>query len=211
MLIGKATVNIPTKAKQELDKLFKGNENFVNGTPTAKNMCLSTLQNLALFQEPYACVLSCSDSRVVPEIIFDCGIGELFVVRVAGITVGPNVRESIEYAVKKLHVPLLILLGHDDCGVMTYANEHYPEVTNEFQSILKCVYPVIDGKGKINCNNKFARAHTVWVEDYLMDHSKIVKTAVEEGKLFIAKCHFDHNTGKVSMINRELQNYIMEH
>ena len=87
--------NIPPKAKQELEKLLSGNKNFINGTSTAKNMCLSTLQKLALYQEPYACVLSCSDSRVVPEIIFDCGIGELFVVRVAGIAVGPNVLESI--------------------------------------------------------------------------------------------------------------------
>lgn len=197
-------VKISERAAKELAKLLDGNKNFMNGTPTAKNMCLSTLQKLALYQEPYACVLSCSDSRVVPEIIFDCGIGELFVVRVAGIAVGPNVRESIEYAVKKLHVPLLILLGHDDCGVMTYANEHYPEVTEHFQSILKCVYPVIDGKGKVDCNNKFARQHTVWVEDYLMEHSSIIKDAVEKGELYIAKCHFDHNTGKVSEIDRDL-------
>ena len=151
--------NIPEIAKEELKKLLKGNENFIAGKPTAKNMCLKTLQNLALYQEPYACVLSCSDSRVVPEIIFDCGIGELFVVRVAGITVGPNVKESIEYAIKKLHVPLLILLGHDDCGVMHYASEQYPNMPEHFQSILKCVYPVIDGKGKFDCNNEFARKH----------------------------------------------------
>ena len=195
---------ISERAAKELAKLLDGNKNFMNGTPTAKNMCLSTLQKLALYQEPYACVLSCSDSRVVPEIIFDCGIGELFVFCVAGIAVGPNVRESIEYAVKKLHVPLLILLGHDDCGVMTYANEHYPEVTEHFQSILKCVYPVIDGKGKVDCNNKFARQHTVWVEDYLMEHSNIIKDAVKKGDLYIAKCHFDHNTGKVSEIDRDL-------
>ena len=104
---------ISQTAQKELNKLLEGNKNFIEGKPTAKNMCLKTLQSLALYQEPYACVLSCSDSRVVPEIIFDCGIGELFVVRVAGIAVGPNVKESIEYAVKKLHVPLLILLGHD--------------------------------------------------------------------------------------------------
>ena len=195
---------ISERAAKELAKLLDGNKNFMNGTPTAKNMCLSTLQKLALYQEPYACELSCSDSRVVPEIIFDCGIGELFVVRVAGIAVGPNVRESIEYAVKKLHVPLLILLGHDDCGVMTYANEHYPEVTEHFQSILKCIYPVIDGKGKVDCNNKFARQHTVWVEDYLMEHSNIIKDAVKKGDLYIAKCHFDHNTGKVNEIDRDL-------
>lgn len=196
--------NIPPKAKQELEKLFGGNKNFINGTPTSKNMCLSTLQKLALYQEPYACVLSCSDSRVVPEIIFDCGIGELFVVRVAGITVGPNVLESLEYAVKKLHVPLLILLGHDDCGVMTYANEHYPEVTENFQSILKSVYPVIDHGGQLECNNEFARKHTVWVEDYIMKNSKIINSAVNSGDLLIVKCHFDHNSGEVYLIDKDL-------
>lgn len=196
--------NISAKAQQELTKLLEGNKNFINGTPTAKNMCLSTLQKLALYQEPYACVLSCSDSRVVPEIIFDCGIGELFVVRVAGITVGPNVLESLEYAVKKLHVPLLILLGHDDCGVMTYANEHYPEITDNFQSILKCVYPVIDHAGQLDCNNKFARKHTVWVEDYILKNSNIINSAVNSGNLFIAKCHFDHHTGEVYLIDENL-------
>ena len=191
---------IPDIAKQELDKLLSGNKNFIAGKPTAKNMCLETLQHLALYQEPYACVLSCSDSRVVPEIIFDCGIGELFVVRVAGITVGPNVKESIKKKKKKLHVPLLILLGHDDCGVMKYANEQYPDMPEHFQSILKSVYPVIDGVGKFDCNNEFARKHTLWVEKYLMDNSSIIKNAVNENKLYIAKCHFDHNTGEVKLI-----------
>lgn len=190
-------------AQKELSKLLNGNKNFIAGKSTAKNMCLKTLQNLALYQEPYACVLSCSDSRVVPEIIFDCGIGELFVVRVAGIAVGPNVKESIEYAVKKLHVPLLILLGHDDCGVMKYANEQYPNLPNNFQSILSCVYPVIDGKGKFDCNNEFARKHTLWVEKYLLNNSDIIKEAVNSKKLFIAKCHFDHNTGEVSLIEEK--------
>ena len=191
---------IPKIAEQELNKLLNGNKNFIQGNPTAKNMCLKTLQGLALYQEPYACVLSCSDSRVVPEIIFDCGIGELFVVRVAGIAVGSNVKESIEYAVKKLHVPLLILLGHDDCGVMKYANEQYPNVTEEFKSILQCVYPVIDGKGKFDCNNEFAKKHTIWVEDYLINNSKIISDAVKNDKLYIAKCHFNHNTGEVQLI-----------
>lgn len=194
------TNKIPDIAQKELTKLLNGNKNFMNGTPSANNMCLKTLQKLALYQEPYACVLSCSDSRVVPEIIFDCGIGELFVVRVAGIAVGPNVKESIEYAVKKLHVPLLILLGHDDCGVMKYANEIYPEMPEHFQSILKSVYSVIDGKGKFDCNNEFARKHTVWVEDYLLKNSSIIKNALDENKLYIAKCHFNHDTGEVSLI-----------
>lgn len=186
--------------QKELEKLLAGNKNFVNGTPTASNMCLKTLQKFAFHQEPYAAVLSCSDSRVVPEIIFDCGIGELFVIRVAGITAGPNVIESVEYAVKKLNVPLLILLGHDDCGVMKYAKEHYPNLTENFQSILKCVYPVLDKKEDITCHNYFAQEHTKWVEEVLLEKSTIIKNAVEKNELLIAKCHFDHSTGLVSII-----------
>lgn len=186
--------------EKELEKLLDGNKNFVKGTPTASNMSLETLQKYAFHQEPYAAVLSCSDSRVVPEIIFDCGIGELFVIRVAGITLGPNVIESIEYAVKKLQVPLLILLGHDDCGVMKYAKDHYPEMTDDFQSIMKCVYPVLDKKEDIRCHNYFAQEHTRWAEEVLMQKSKIVNEAVKTDKLLIAKCHFDHSTGLVNII-----------
>lgn len=191
---------IPIKAKKELIKLMNGNKNFVNGTPTAKNMCLETLRKYAFHQEPYAVVLSCSDSRVVPEIIFDCGIGELFVIRVAGITAGPNVIESIEYAVKKLKLPLLILLGHDDCGVMKYAKDHYPNETEDFKSIMSCVYPVLDKNEDITCHNYFAQQHTIWVENVLLQKSKIIKQAVQNGELYIAKCHFDHSTGLVSLI-----------
>ncbi len=196
--------NIPEKiipeAKVELKKLLIGNRNFVSGTPTLKNMSLETLNKYAFHQEPYACVLTCSDSRVVPEIIFDCGIGEIFVIRVAGMTTGPNVIESVEYAVKKLKVPLLILLGHDDCGVMKFAKEHYPEPVGEFSSILKCVYPVLDKKEDITCHNYFAQQHTIWVNDYLMKHSVIVSEAVKNNKLYIANCHFDHSTGLVNLI-----------
>ena len=191
---------IPTKAKEELEKLLRGNQNFVNGTPTAKNMCLETLRKYAFHQEPYAIVLSCSDSRVVPEIIFDCGIGELFVIRVAGITAGPNVIESIEYEVKKLKLPLLILLGHDDCGVMKYAKDHYPNETEDFKSIMSCVYPVLDKNEDITCHNYFAQQHTIWVEDVLIKKSSIIRNAVQNSELYIAKCHFDHSTGLVNLI-----------
>ncbi len=196
----KLSQGIPDNAKKELIKLIEGNRNFVNSTPTAKNMCLETLRKFAFHQEPYAAVLSCSDSRVVPEIIFDCGIGELFVIRVAGIALGPNVIESIEYAVKKLKLPLLILLGHDDCGVMKYAKEHYPEITDDFKSIIKSVYPVLDKNEDITCHNFFAKEHTKWVEETLLQKSSIISSAVSKRDLYIAKCHFDHSTGLVSFI-----------
>ncbi len=189
------------KAEKELNKLLNGNKNFINGTLTKKNMSLETLNKYAFHQEPYACILTCSDSRVVPEIIFDCGIGELFVIRVAGMTLGANVIESMEYAVKKLEIPLLILLGHDDCGVMKYAKEHYPEPSEYFPSLLKSVYPVLDLKEDISCHNFFSRQHTIWVEDYILKHSVIINKAVKQNKLLIAKCHFNHATGLVDIID----------
>ncbi len=188
------------KAKRELDRLMMGNQNFVNGSPTAKNMSVETLQKFAFHQAPDAMVLSCSDSRVVPELIFDCGIGELFVIRVGGIAAGPNIVESIEYGVQKLKIPLLILLGHDDCGVMQYACNSYPNTPEHFNSIMSCVYPVFTEYGEIKDNNDFAKKHTYWVEKMLLDRSEIIKAAVENKKLYIAKCHLDHSTGKVELM-----------
>lgn len=188
------------KAKRELDRLLLGNQNFVNGTPTEKNMSVETLQKFAFHQTPDAMVLSCSDSRAVPEIIFDCGIGELFVIRVGGISAGPNVVESIEYGVKKLKLPLLILLGHDDCGIMQYAVDSYPNEPQNFTSIMKCVYPVFTNYGEIKDKNDFSRKHTYWVEQMLLERSKVIKEAVEKKELYIAKCHLDHSTGKVEVL-----------
>ncbi len=189
-------------AKEILTKLLKGNEQFVNGKYDAKNITIETLRGLCDHQNPHACVLSCSDSRVVPELIFEAGIGELFVVRVAGITVGPNVLESIEYAIKKLHVPLLMLLGHDNCGVMEYAQDSYPYIKDGFKSILKCVYPAIDkDKTALQNENILARQHTVWVEEFLINNSTIIRKAVEKDELYIAKCHLCHMTGRVSLVD----------
>lgn len=197
-----ANMKISDEAREVLVRLLKGNEQFVNGKYEAKNITIETLKSLATHQTPHACILSCSDSRVVPELIFEAGIGELFVVRVAGITVGPNVLESIEYAVKKLHVPLLMLLGHDNCGVMEYAQACYPEVKENFQSILKCVYPAVDiDKTALESEDKLAKQHTLWVEEFILNHSEIIKKAVAENKLYIAKCHLSHRTGRVSLLN----------
>lgn len=198
-------MRLPKESREILIKLLKGNEQFVNGKYDAKNITIEHLKELAYNQTPHACVLSCSDSRVVPELIFEAGIGELFVVRVAGITMGANVLESIEYAVKKLQVPLVMLLGHDNCGVMEYAQTHYPEVKENFETILKCVYPAIScDETALNNENQLAKQHTLWVEEYILKNSKIIKTAVESNKLYLAKCHLCHQTGKVYLLDSNL-------
>lgn len=195
-------MEISKEAKEVLAKLLKGNQQFVNGKYEAKNITIETLRALADHQTPHACVLSCSDSRVVPELIFEAGIGELFVVRVAGITVGDNVLESIEYAVKKIKVPLLMLLGHDNCGVMEYAQASYPDEKECFKTILRCVYPAIEAdKRALESEDELAKQHTLWVEKFLLNNSTIIKNAADKGELYIAKCHLSHETGKVTLLD----------
>lgn len=204
-------MNIPEQSKEVLLKLLRGNQQFINGKYEAKNITIETLRCLAEHQNPHACVLSCSDSRIVPELIFEAGIGELFVVRVAGITIGPNVMESIEYAVKKLNVPLLMLLGHDNCGVMEYAQKNYPEVGDNFKTILNCVYPAIEvDKTALESENVLARQHTLWVEEYILAHSKIISNAVKNKELYIAKCHLSHKTGEVMLLDSTLHEVLIK-
>lgn len=191
---------ISEKAKRELEKLLEGNRCFVEGIVVEKNMCVETLKKFAFHQNPGAVILTCSDSRVVPEIIFNCGIGEIFVIRVAGMTTGPNIIESVEYAVKSLKVPLLVLLGHDDCGVMKYAHEKFPNEPKDYCSLLNCVYPVFEGKNDMEHADEVAVKHTYMVESVLLNRSEIVKNAVKNGELYIAKCHLDHSSGVVKLI-----------
>ena len=186
------------EALVEFNRLIEGNKRFIAGTPKPENKCLKTLQNQATNQNPKALVLSCSDSRVVPEIIFDCGIGELFVVRTAGIGVGPNIIESIEFGIKKLKIPLLILLGHDDCGVMKYAKNKYPEPLDDFYALMNSVYPVLGNPNL--CYNQIAKEHTYLTRKVLIKRSSIIKESVESGELSIVDAHFYFDSGKVEVI-----------
>lgn len=184
------------KAKIILEKLLKGNENFQKGKPEAINKCLKTLKRYANHQEPHAIVLSCSDSRVVPEIIFDVGIGELFVIRSAGIALGPNIIESIEYGVKNLKLPLIVLVGHDNCGVMKYAQNNYPE-PKEYKALMSTVIPVLKAD---DCYNNLAKNHTHYIKEALIDRSEIIKQAYDNKELMIVETHFNFDTGAIELI-----------
>ena len=99
-------------------KLMAGNLRFVEGTPEHPNQDAARRADLAPGQAPFAVLFGCSDSRLAAEIIFDQGLGDLFVVRTAGHVVGPEVLGSIEYGVSVLRCPLVVVLGHDSCGAV---------------------------------------------------------------------------------------------
>lgn len=111
-------------AQQGLEKLIAGNQRFVEGRAHFPTVCKETLADLARGQHPFATILGCSDSRVPPELIFDANFGELFIVRVAGNVVSPEVMGSLQYAGAHLHTPLFVVLGHEGCGAVKAALTH---------------------------------------------------------------------------------------
>ena len=108
----------PTTADEALARLMAGNERFVAGEAKFPTVQKEVLANLARAQRPYATILGCSDSRVPPELLFDAGFGELFIVRVAGNVISPEVMGSLQYAGVHLRTPLFVVLGHDGCGAV---------------------------------------------------------------------------------------------
>ncbi|MEY9929781.1 carbonic anhydrase [Catenulispora sp. GP43] len=107
--------------------LIAGNRRFVDGTPEHPNQDAERRAELAPGQAPFAVLFGCSDSRLAAEIIFDRGLGDLFVVRTAGHVIGPEVLGSIEYGVSVLRCPLVVVLGHDSCGAVGAARRAVEE------------------------------------------------------------------------------------
>src|SRR6476659_3075616 len=105
-------------ADEALARLIDGNRRFLRGEARRDAFRSETLAELAKAQRPYATILGCSDSRVPPEWIFDAGLGELFVVRVAGNVLSPEIAGSLQYAGSHLQTPLFVVLGHEGCGAV---------------------------------------------------------------------------------------------
>lgn len=112
---------IPVSAEEGLRRLVEGNERFLKGEARFPTVQKDVLAALAKAQHPYATIIGCSDSRVPPELIFDANFGELFVIRVAGNVLSPEVAGSLQYAGIHLRTPLFVVLGHENCGAVQAA------------------------------------------------------------------------------------------
>jgi len=108
-------------ASEALSRLVSGNERFVRGEARFPTVQKEILAELAAGQSPYATIVGCSDSRVPPELIFDAGFGELFIIRVAGNVISPEIFGTLQYAGLHLRTPLFVVLGHEGCGAVDAA------------------------------------------------------------------------------------------
>jgi carbonic anhydrase len=129
-----------------LQRLKDGNERFLNGAPRFPIVQKDVLAALATAQRPYATIIGCSDSRVPPELIFDANFGELFVIRIAGNVVSPEIGGTLQYANMHLKTPLFVVLGHEECGAIQAAVEFKfrktrkePRIELLLQRILPCL------------------------------------------------------------------------
>ncbi len=134
-------------ADEALARLKEGNERFVGGRARFPTVQKEVLAELARGQQPYATVLGCSDSRVPPELLFDAGFGELFVIRVAGNVLGPQIEGTMQYAGSHLHTPLFVVLGHEGCGAVEAAiagKFHGARHRSRIAVLLKNIDPALD-------------------------------------------------------------------
>ena len=130
-------------AEEALARLVAGNERFVLGEARFPTVRKEILAELAKGQRPYATLLGCSDSRVPPELVFDAGFGELFIVRVAGNVISPEVMGTLQYAGVHLRTPLFIVLGHDGCGAVAAALDarHHDQEPERIAQLLDNILP----------------------------------------------------------------------
>lgn len=185
---------------QALKKLIAGNQRFVRQQPQYPHQSKARLREVAEAQHPFATVLSCADSRVPAEILFDQGIGDIFDVRIAGNISTPAAIGSIEYAVALLGTPVLMVLGHERCGAVTAAVENKP-LPGEIGTFVEAILPAVDRvKGQPGDLVDNAVVANVRYQIEQLQRSPLLKERLQSGKLKIVGSRYDLDTGTVKMI-----------
>lgn len=184
--------------------LREGNERFVAGKPLHPSQSIDHRASLAAEQKPTAVVFGCADSRVAAEIIFDQGLGDMFVVRTAGHVIDSAVLGSLEYAVSILNVPLIVVLGHDSCGAVkaTLDTLDGGQVPGGYvRDVVERVTPSIllgrrDGLTRVD---EFEARHVIETGSQIMARSTAISERVNGGTLAIAGLTYHLADGKVNL------------
>ena len=193
-------------ADEALARLIDGNRRFLRGEARSAAFRRDTLADLAKAQRPYATILGCSDSRVPPEWIFDTGLGELFVIRVAGNVLSPEVAGSLQYAGSYLQTPLFVVLGHEGCGAVAaaLATKHEGEqFRSRVQLLLASIVPGLpEFDSQVTPDEQLSRAvegNVRWTVRQILD-SPEGQARVAEGRLKIVGAVYEIETGRVRFL-----------
>ena len=194
-------------ADEALQRLIDGNGRFLRGESLVAGLSRDSLAVMARGQRPFATILGCSDSRVAPELIFDAGLGELFVVRVAGNVLSVEVAGSMQYAVSHLKTPLVVVLGHDGCGAIHAAlGAKYESVQHRsrIQLLVDNILPVLEGLDeRLPAPELLAcavEANVRWTVRTILE-SPEGRARQAEGRVKIVGAIYDIETGKVRYLD----------
>jgi carbonic anhydrase len=196
-----AAVHGPTvSAADALKMLLEGNQRFIDGKLEHPNQSIARRGEVAKGQHPFAAVLACSDSRTPPEIIFDRGLGDLFVVRVAGNVADKVVIESLDYSVKHLGVRVVMILGHNRCGAVTAAVAGHEE-EGDVGPMLSELRPAVEASKGMPGDpvENAVRENVKLVTKNLADSAEL-SPMVKSGELKIIGGIYDLDTGKIEML-----------
>lgn len=182
-----------------INRLKEGNARFVQDKLDGKLQNSNRREELTGGQEPYAIILSCADSRVVPELAFDTGLGELFVVRVAGNVANTSSMASIEYAVAHCGSKVIVVLGHQSCGAVTAAVNGGDNGYN-LNHLLSHITPAIGASEEGASVNDVVKKNAELTGAELVGRSKIISDAVNAGTVKIAPAYYNLDSGRVDFL-----------
>ncbi|NNK96004.1 MAG: carbonic anhydrase [Desulfobacterales bacterium] len=188
-------------ADEALEKLLAGNKRFVSGKQLHPNQSKKSRKAVVEAQEPMAAILTCADSRVPPVVIFDQGIGDLFVVRVAGNIIDNHTLGSIEYALVHLLTPLVVVMGHSSCGAVSAVAQgaqldgHMATFVPPIQAAIKNVEDPRD-----DLVDRAAREVAKMVTARINESEPIIADYVRDGRVKVVAAYYDLESGEVSIL-----------
>ena len=192
--------SVPSTPEEALAELIAGNERYVNEECVNPRSDMERVEETAPHQAPFAAVVGCSDSRVPVELLFDQGIGDIFVIRTAGNNVNSEtVMGSMDYAIEHLGVKVLLVLGHGSCGGVTGAISEGEQEHGNIGHLLGTIREdVSDYVGKVDRLDDAIRQHTRVQVQRILSYPHVAEK-IESGKLLVKQAYYDVNTGKVTI------------
>jgi carbonic anhydrase len=196
----------PSVAPAEaISKLKEGNGRYTSGNLQHPGQTSERRTELANTQHPFAAVVSCSDSRVPPEIVFDQGLGDLFVVRVAGNVINDEGLGSLEYTVDHLGTRLILVLGHQRCGAVDAAKQTIAakgKAPGHIQSLVTAIKPAVEATAKDDLETTI-KANVKNVVQALRSSTPILKAEVDSGKIQVVAGYYSLDTGAVTFLDEK--------
>ncbi len=193
--------------KSSVDGLMEGNQRFLNKQPIQRDL-LDQVQDTATGQYPFAAVLSCIDSRIPTEVIFDQGIGDIFNARIAGNFINEDILGSLEFACKLAGSKVIMVMGHTSCGAVKGACDYAKlgNLTQMLDKIMPAVdaIPTVEGEERNSSNKEFVNAvsakNVEIAVTQIKEKSEVLKEMFDNGEIDIVGAMYDVSTGKVDLL-----------